>query len=457
MTATLLDPGRLWQLGAAALAVAIGLLAGIDPRLALAAALGLAFVLLVIVDLPTGLCLFVILSFLDVAQFGGVALSFSKLAGLLLAVSWLGVVATRTRTTRDFFASHPAVSLLAVLFVGWSLLSVAWAEEPGRALDTTVRYALNLCLLPIVFTTVSRREQLGWIAAAFIAGAVGSMLLGVVSGSSFTAANDAPRLAGGIGESNELATVLVASVVFSLALFVSTRTPPAIRAAAVVAAPIALVGIAATLSRSGLIALTVALAVGIVFGGRWRAWFAGALVVASIGALVYLSTFAGPVARERVQSTNSTGRADIWTIGARMVEAHPVRGVGGGNFPVASIHYLLRPGVIVRDDFIIETPKVAHNIYLEVQAELGVVGLVLFLALLGFSIRCAILAARAFKRQGDARAELLARVVVIALAGMLAADFFASEQYSKQLWLLLALGPPMLALAGSRAGDEKPS
>jgi hypothetical protein len=35
---------------------------------------------------------------------------------------------------------------------------------------------------------------------------------------------------------------------------------------------------------------------------------------------------------------------------------------------------------------------------------------------------------------------------------MLAADFFASEQYSKQLWLLLAMGPALLALA-QRAPD----
>jgi O-antigen ligase len=455
LAATLLDPGRTWQLGAAAVAVAIGVLAGMDPKLAVAAALGLGFVLLVIVDLSAGLYLFVLVSFLDIAEFGGVAVSFSKLAGLLLAASWLAVIATRTRPTRDFFASHPAITLLAVGFIGWSLLSATWAEEPGRALDSTIRYALNLCLLPIVFTAVQRREQLTWVAAAFVAGAIGSMLLGAVSGSSFTAVGDAPRLAGGIGESNELATVLVASVVFALALFASRRTPAPIRAAALVAAPIALVGIAATLSRAGLVALTVALLVGLVVGGRWRAWFAGALVVGGLSAVIYLAAFAAPAARERVQSTNSTGRTDIWTIGSRMVEAHPVRGIGGGNFPVASIHYLLRPGVIRRDDFIIETPKVAHNIYLEIQAELGAAGLLLFVALLVFSIRSAMRAALAFKRQGDAHAELLARVVVIALAGILAADFFASEQYSKQLWLLLALGPAMLALAGMRTGGEQ--
>jgi hypothetical protein len=33
------------------------------------------------------------------------------------------------------------------------------------------------------------------------------------------------------------------------------------------------------------------------------------------------------------------------------------------------------------------------------------------------------------------------------MVGHLAADFFFSAQYSKQLWLLLGLGPAMLTLA----------
>ena len=41
------------------------------------------------------------------------------------------------------------------------------------------------------------------------------------------------------------------------------------------------------------------------------------------------------------------------------------------NFPVASIHYLLEPGALMRTDFIVDNPKVAHNTYLNVLAELG--------------------------------------------------------------------------------------
>ena len=55
-----------------------------------------------------------------------------------------------------------------------------------------------------------------------------------------------------------------------------------------------------------------------------------------------------------------------------MVEAHPVSGVGAGNFRDVSGQYLLvEPGAITASDQIIDEPHFAHNVYLEVLAELG--------------------------------------------------------------------------------------
>jgi O-antigen ligase len=140
-----------------------------------------------------------------------------------------------------------------------------------------------------------------------------------------------------------------------------------------------------------------------------------------------------------------------------MAEAKPVTGVGAGNFPVSSIHYLLAPGAIVRDDFIVDTPKVAHNIYLETWAELGLVGLALFLTIIGFCLACGLRGAWAFARAGDRTMELLSRTVVVGTVGMLAAAFFNSLQYLKPIWLMLALGPCLLAVARreSRAALER--
>jgi O-antigen ligase len=130
-----------------------------------------------------------------------------------------------------------------------------------------------------------------------------------------------------------------------------------------------------------------------------------------------------------------------------MVESHPVRGVGTGNFPVSSVHYLLRPGVVQRTEKILQKPDVAHNTYLQIQTELGLVGLLFFLGIVLTSLTALGRAAREFARRGDEGMEIVARGLFVGLVGLLAADFFISEMYSKLLWLLLALGPVMLGVA----------
>ena len=130
-----------------------------------------------------------------------------------------------------------------------------------------------------------------------------------------------------------------------------------------------------------------------------------------------------------------------------MVEANPVAGVGAGNFANTSVHYLIEPGAIVRDEYIVDTPKVAHNMYLEILAELGIVGMTLFLTILGYSLYCALKAIRRFGELGDRQMEIVSRALFVALIGLLVSDFFGSRQFNKQLWLLMSIAPALLAIA----------
>jgi putative inorganic carbon (hco3(-)) transporter len=100
---------------------------------------------------------------------------------------------------------------------------------------------------------------------------------------------------------------------------------------------------------------------------------------------------------------------------------------------------------------------VAHNIYLHVLAEMGIVGLALFLAVLALSIGSAMRAVRIFHRRRERSMEVLGRALVVAVIANLVAGFFLSGQYSKQLWVLLALGPAMLAIALREPAPEPAS
>lgn len=444
----------VWQAGLLGLALVVGVLAGYRPGWGLLAAIGAVFALIIILDLAAGLCLFVVLSFLEVLPDLGVpGLSAAKLVGLLLVLSWLAVVVVRGTAGASLLSSHPGFSSLLVAFVGWVALSSLWADQAGPVGDATVRYGLNVVLVAIVFTAVRRSDHLIWTAAAFATGASLAALYG------FANPDSAGRLAGAAGDPNVLAASLVAGLVLAAALAAISRPASPARAAALTAAFVCGAGILLSVSRGGLVALVVVLISGVLLVGRRRLLAAAVAALLLIAAAGYFTVLASPEARERVTSIEEggTGRTDIWQVGWRMAQANPTLGVGAGNFQGSAVRYVLEPGSLRRTDLLIDKPRVAHNTYLQVLSELGIVGLALLLLIIGFSLSCTARAVRAFERAGDMRLGLLARAILVATLGLLVAGFFISANYSNQLWLMLALGPALLAVAqqGSDRGRRR--
>jgi O-antigen ligase len=209
-------------------------------------------------------------------------------------------------------------------------------------------------------------------------------------------------------------------------------------------------------SRGGLIALAVALVAFLIIGARARRHVIVVIVLVALAGTGYYQSVASPEQRARVTELNSgTGRTDLWEVAWRMVEDKPVQGVGAGNFTVSSPRYLIAPGSIARADFFIgEKPKVTHNTYLQIWAELGTTGLVLFVSILAFGLYAAGSATRIFARLGDASMQAIARAVFVAFAAVVAADFFGSRHYSRELWVLLGLAAAVLAIARAREDSE---
>jgi O-antigen ligase len=441
-----------------ALAAVVGVLAGINPTLGLAAAAGLVFGLLVLWNLTLGLCLFLLVTFLDVVS-RNQNLSLTKGAGAVLAGSWLAVILSQRGARRDFSAQQPWLMAALVAFLAWNVMSVLWAQSPAAVFKSTERYALDALLVPIVFWAVRDRRHVVWIFGVFVVGAVLSVLWGLTQGkvSGGAAAAQVGRLSGANVEANVLATLLVVCTVFSSALVLIHRQAPVARTLALLAALGAMAAFFGTFSRGGLISLGVVILVGCVYAGRARPAFVALVVAAVVVGAFFLGNDTSRTV-QRLTSTNTRGRADIWKVGLRMVRANPVVGVGSGNYTVVERDYLLtEPGSIQRGDLIVTTPLPAHNIYLHVLAEMGIIGLVLLLSILWLSIRSAVKAVRVFRDTGQRSLEILGRSLVVALIGILAADFFVSDQYSKQLWVLLALGPALLAIARRPGSSSAPS
>jgi O-antigen ligase len=440
---------RLVQLGIPAIAALVGVVAGLSPKLGIAAAVGLVYVVIVVESLALGVALFMAVTFMEsVSAFSG--LSLAKGAGALLAFSWLALVATDRRRGRQLVADHPALAATLVALGAWAALSAAWAELPTVSYDGATRWILNLMLFPIVYAAVRSPRHVRWVFALFIVGALVSAALGVATG---TATDDA-RLAGEGVNANELGELLVVAVVLAGALGASRSLPSPARAVSYAAAGLSVIALLMTASRGALVGLLVALLVAPLLIGPGRRLAALALVVLSVaGGATYLLAYAPAADLQRITQadTTGTGRTDIWKVGWRMVEANPLTGVGVGNYNNSTVHYLFEPGTITRSDFIVDDPKAAHNIYLQVLAELGIPGLAFMLLIVGTVLVYLLKAARGFARAGDHGMDLLSRALLVALCGLLAALFFSTAIYSKQLWLLLATGVAIHALSRERA------
>src|SRR3954466_7368768 len=153
-----------------AIAAAVGALAGVDARLGVAAAMALAFVTIVMADLSVGLCIYALLAFLNIVpDVGGSFLSFDKVAGALLAISWIATVASRKDVRRAFISSHPQFFAILAFFLAWVVLSLPWAEQPSHGIEVASRYVLSAFLFLIVFTAMRTRQHVRWLLLAFVA------------------------------------------------------------------------------------------------------------------------------------------------------------------------------------------------------------------------------------------------------------------------------------------------
>jgi O-antigen ligase len=440
---------------------AVGLLAGVDARLAIIAALGLGVILVMLADLTTGLLLFTGIVFLESLLPAGQLLTFTKVAGLLLVLSWLAKVGTEGDRASVLPLAHPGFAFMLVGFLGWAAISVLWAKDVPEAWTDLSRYLLAFTLLVIVFTAVRRREDALRVLAVFIAGCAVTAAYALIVRPGEPEA-DVLRVSSTVGNANVVASILVAGLVLSVAAFRAGRGAPLIRLAAVATAVLSVAALFETGSRSGAIALGAALVVGVMVAGRWRLpTFLGAVALALVIVTTFVA-FAPAEIRERIglltpgELPAIEGRTTIWQVGVRMVEDQPLQGVGVGNFQAASSQYAVEPGLSARSELVIDDPQVAHNVYLQVLAELGIVGLALFGGVLAFSLRCALAAARRFERDGDEAMEIFARALIPALVAVLVSDVFASEQFNKLLWLLLGLGPSLLAISHAAGRRRSP-
>jgi O-Antigen ligase len=226
------------------------------------------------------------------------------------------------------------------------------------------------------------------------------------------------------GDPNDLALTLIAILPFTI---IQRRSGAYLRNVLFVWLPVAVIlyGIYATKSRGGVLALAA------VIGLLVRHRLGNTLSVATTGVMVVLLLGAGFVgSRSMSIDRSASGRIEMWSAGLISFKQSPVWGIGFSNFDAVN-------------------EKAAHSSYVECFAELGIVGYVLWLALLLLTLDDLRLI-HASTNEEAAELRKWARAIQVSLIGFLVGSIFLSRAYDVQMFILIALGTAIAELARRR-------
>jgi O-antigen ligase len=374
--------------------------------------------------------------------FGGV----SSLLGLLLGAALL----TQLITTRRGSVRIPLAVPVWLTFLALSGFSLFWSIAPGATfLDFRILASQVLLMVALVLTRFDART-LRLFATSLMAGGIAVVcyglmqmtVLGGLPGKRTGPGDGQPRFGDDLlGANNEAAALLLPLAVAAFRTLTESGRSRVFHGAATL---LLLLGILATGSRGGLLGALVVFVVVLWFGVAPRA----RKVVIAVTAMLLLALALvfqpfGFGRRQVENSTNSSGRTDIWLVGAHACPLYCLGGAGWGAFPTVYQQELSStPEARVQPRGATFEP---HSIFLLAVIELGLPGLVLLV------VGLAVAVVSAWRLPVGMRAPPLA-----ALLSTVVSSFFLSNMNFKFFWAVIAYVAIAETVAAAAATGEEP-
>lgn len=382
------------------------------------------------------------------------------------------------------------VFVLALVHLGGRAASLLGADDVTAAQQTLLSEARDLLLLPVLTALIAslpaprRAAQVAVAVLALLAGLTVLQEFVFANTTDFGGLSNVPlgqdvgaatvRHSGPEADVNFWGRTLVLFLPLALALLACARGYA--RWAWAGAAAALCGGEYLTQSRGGLVALVVAAVLGLLLSGRPVRQLA-LLVVVALGAALLVPGVASRVATlgmvqagpPSLSDRSLVDRAAVQQVGLAMFADAPLTGVGAGNFEIVEPEYRRRVAPQLSQ---VLAP---HNLYLQMLAEGGVVGLLAWLAFYAGAVLVALrayLISRALAGPQAVRTEgALAAGVVAGLVGWGVASAFLHVSSLTVLAVPIALGAvldvrararlaaaplPRPALLGRRAQPSQP-
>ena len=292
----------------------------------------------------------------------------ARVLGLAVAAYWVATVVLTGQLRK------PGPFQIAVyLFAVWNAISIFWSANPDETIGQVMTWAQLLILVFILWDLYTTRTALLAGLQAYVLGAYvafGSAVANYFSGTAFYTHYD--RFSSGDTNPDGFGFILVLGIPVAWYLAASMSATPMgrlLKLANYAYIPAGLLGIALSGTRTSLIAAIPAMAFGLASLTRLRLWARVAIfllfAVAVLILLPYVQTLRSfqrfsTVGTELTEG-NLNERTVLWRAGLASFEKHPFLGVGSNMY--RSVNSL---------------GKVAHNSFISVLVEVGLIGLALF-------------------------------------------------------------------------------
>lgn len=456
----------LTPLIATASATVVAVSAFVSPLLAVGAVGALALALAIIAAPTVATFLFLFLFYVNapdvLVTIHGLPFAIGAGSVALLGVPVLG------RLLRREAVVIPPIVALAVAYIVVSVASALLARSFEAAWAAVTNHLTQGLLLVVLLVSAIRTEatlRAAVWALVLAGGFMGALTLiqestatyessyggfAQITGGGFALTEDAlgervlrPRLAGPIGEQNRYAQVMVVLVPLAIGTFLAERRW-FLRLLAGASGFVTFTAVLLTFSRGAAIALLVlalaALALGFVRLRQGMLALVGtAVAIVSVAPdfvarLATVPEVTGALAGGGPAEFSSAIRVTLQFAAIQMFLDHPILGVGAGNFAQLSVDYANPLGIQH-----LSLPFRAHNLYLEIAAETGLLGVLAFLAMVGYvAIGLARVRNMATDRHLLPTAQMSAALLFALLAYLLSAIFLHME-YERYFWVLLSV------------------
>ena len=275
------------------------------------------------------------------------------------------------------FISDFNITLL--LYICWAIFSYVWSAMPSsydtdQAVDPIQAINNNFYILLVswlLLQIIETETDLKWSALAYILGAAWLIYLAITS---YQSGITVERVDIKGHDPNEISVKIALALPLMIYLMVKGNDK-FYWVIGFIFIPLAIFSILITASRTGAIVLVLGLLSFWVLPQRLGVWAKSIMLILGIVSLILIASFVSPAAVERLLSTGAelsggtlNERSTIWQYAFEVWQQHPIIGQGIGSF-----RRIINPYNI---------NLTAHNSFIGIAVELGIVGLLFYLAVL---------------------------------------------------------------------------